>query len=655
MSEKDDLKEKARFRALLELSPIPTLIANTQGNIVQVNDAWAKLWGIPAVVAEKLKDQYNILTDSQLESQGVKTQVESAFFRGERASTASIFYNASQIPENGRWVEIHFTPVKNENGELIEVILMMTDVTALKKAEKNVDVKQEQLEAILNNSPAVVYLKGIDGRIQMINQEYERIFNLKRSDIIGKSDFELHSKETAELFLQMDKRVIAEGKPIKQEETAPLADGMHHYISIKFPIRDSKGEICAVGGISTDITDQKKGEDEKSLLLIREKSARESSRMKSEFLANMSHEIRTPINGVIGMTGLLLDSGLTPQQADYADAIKRSGQGLLSIVNDILDLSKVEAGRMDLEVIAFEFKELLNGLEKTYSPLANKNGVAITVQIDTSLQGIHMGDSSRVRQVLSNFIANAVKFTHSGAILIHASLEAKGPEMDDVLIRVRDTGIGVPQEAETRLFETFSQADNSTSRKFGGTGLGLSIAKKFAHLMKGSVGYLRIPSGGSEFWLKIPLKRGTERRLVARVQDPRAPISFANQKLRILVAEDNQVNQIITMKMLEKMGLSADLVANGREAVDAMTNIKYDLILMDCQMPEMDGYDATRQIRLLNEKSFSKLPILALTAGAMQSDQDKCFESGMDDVITKPVRAEFLAAKIQHWLKKKAA
>jgi len=463
-----------------------------------------------------------------------------------------------------------------------------------------------------------------------------------------------------------------ESTGFENEHRVRARDGSYRWIRARGAVVDwgDDGRPLRIMGTHHDITERKQAEAalaEANLELeVAAERARElafaataADRAKSEFLAAMSHEIRTPMNGVIGMTSLLLGTPLSAEQLEYAETIRSSGEALLVIVNDILDFSKIEAGRLTIESMPLDFREVIQDVVDLLRPGAENRGLGLEVILDPDLPRSVVGDAGRIRQVLLNLAGNAVKFTHHGQVTIEVTCRRRGARGVRLDVAVRDTGIGIAPEVQGRLFQLFSQADGSTTRRYGGTGLGLIISKRLVELMGGVIGVRSKPGQGSTFWFRLPLR-------IAEQAGPLEPVPVAmptitnttrglvlheptSARLRVLLAEDNTVNQRVASRMLQKLGCRVEVVANGLEAVEEIRHGPYDLILMDCQMPEMDGFAATETIRR-DEGPDQHVPIIAMTAGAMPGDRERCIAAGMDGYLPKPVTPDRLADTIARWL-----
>lgn len=654
-------------------------------------------------------------------------------------------------------------------------------------SETQLAIERDLLHALMDNVPDTIYFKDTDSRFTRINRAQAQVLGLDDPDeAIGKTDFDFQSPELAQEFFDEERRIFETGQPlIDRIEFNPTPDGRARWFAAtKVPLKDRNGRVIGIVGISRDMTDYKRTEE---ALNTAKEAAEVANRTKSEFLANMSHEIRTPMNGVIGMTELLLDTDLTSEQSDFVETIRTSSDALLNIINDILDFSKIEAGKLELELQPVDLRNCIEESLDLLAHTAAQKNLNLAYLIDDDVPATIIGDAVRLRQILVNLIGNAIKFTEHGEVVV--SVSAAGSSLPDnyhsLHFAVRDTGIGISEDNLKRLFKSFSQADASTTRKYGGTGLGLAISKRLCELMNGSMWAQSdgVPGHGTTFhfiilaqavptlpsvdsnpehpqlagkrllivdkndtnchilitqttnWGMLPQATASEREaldwlrngevfdaaildvsileidnllLVREIQSQpltqalpfvvltslgnrgdRTPdtsvashltkpikpaqlyralldifdaptrevissttatstnhITTAQMSLRILLAEDSLINQKVALLMLQRLGYRADMVGNGLEVLNALTRQVYDVVLMDMQMPEMDGLATTLQIRRGWPESHQP-HIIAITANAMQGDREICLEAGMNDFISKPVRIEELKNALQ--------
>jgi signal transduction histidine kinase/CheY-like chemotaxis protein len=426
-------------------------------------------------------------------------------------------------------------------------------------------------------------------------------------------------------------------------------------------VPDGRGGSSGRVGIVADVTAEVNVEA--ALSDARDK-ATEASALKSDFLANMSHEIRTPMNGVIGMTDLLLETDLDPTQRDFAQTVRNSGEALLVIINDILDFSKIEAGKLDVEAVDFNIRSVVDGVADLLRSGAQLKGLGLQAVVDADLPVVLRGDPGRLRQVLTNLVGNALKFTHTGEVSVRVTSESRGVDESLLRFEVTDSGVGIAVNKVGDIFQPFVQADSSTSRKYGGTGLGLAISAELVRLMGGDCGVSSELGVGSVFWFTVAVGSARDRWAAANASAYRqrpSPNASALKPLagqahrygRLLLAEDNPVNEKVATAILTRAGYDVDAVPNGAAAVAAAKSGDYDAILMDCQMPELNGYEATSLIRS-TEGADNHVPIIAMTAGARREDREKCLASGMDDYISKPVSKDALVAIVARWLARNA-
>lgn len=427
----------------------------------------------------------------------------------------------------------------------------------------------------------------------------------------------------------------------------------HHSASklaVSFALSPIKQDNLVSGYVITfrDMSLQKAAEEE---LRNAKQLAEDAAETKANFLATMSHEIRTPLNGVIGIATLLADTDLDATQLDYVSTLKRSAEVLLSLINDILDFSKMDAGKLTLESIPFAPTALIHDLHSMFQSQFEQKQLKASYHLDDKLPTWLLGDEHRLRQVLINLVGNALKFTEKGEVNVCVKLVGVLGNQCRVRFSVQDTGIGISATAQARLFEAFTQADGSTTRQFGGTGLGLSISKKIIELMHGKLQLASTLGEGSRFFFDIMLTKTDSPISIPSHATVNTPVSVEGKKL--LLVEDNKINQLVAGKLLEKFGYAYDIAENGIEAVDKASSNHYDAILMDCQMPVLDGFEATKRIRQSEQAKSAHTPIIGLTANALEGDREKCLACGMDDFTTKPIKLEELASKLNYWCQAK--
>ncbi len=491
-------------------------------------------------------------------------------------------------------------------------------------------------------SDVILVLKP-DGTITF-SSDAIRQFGRAQEDYIGTTGFEFVHPDDHEAIRRGFAETLAKGAA-QYELRVRDEDGQWRICEARDTLAYDPDGAPVIVVSNRDISERKRLEQD---LREARDAALTAARLKSEFMANISHEIRTPLNAIVGFSGLLLDTALNDDQRDMLQNVRSSSDGLLSVVNDILDFSKLSAGKLEFENIAFNPREMLEAALKIFSATARLKGLELSLRIDPEVPVALNGDPGRLRQVISNLVGNALKFTHRGQVAVDLRVERQEESSVSLRFEVRDTGIGIPLEAQASLFEPFTQADSSVTRKYGGTGLGLAIAANLVGTMGGAIGVVSAPGAGSTFHFTANLKRAVAATIPhdgpPAAAAPISGLASATSKYRVLLAEDNLINQKVALRQLAKLGFQADRVVNGLEALEALAQVPYDIILMDCQMPEMDGYRATAEIRRMEQQMSGRhMVIIAMTANAMEGDREKCLSAGMDDYLSKPVTAENLS------------
>lgn len=514
------------------------------------------------------------------------------------------------------------------------VVWDVNEVTQLQRElhESNINLRKNsyQLQSILDNASAVIYVKDLEGRYQIVNRRFLAIMNAVEDRVINRTDYDLTTKESADFYYEMDQKVIRTKKGIEAEAELDTPTGKMVLLIGKFPLLDEHGEIFGICGIATDITERTIYQRE---LIEARRVAESAKQLQEQFLANMSHEIRTPMNGIQGMTDLLLGGALTEQQKEFVTFIKRCVNNLLVLINDILDFSKIQAGKLNIEEIAFDPRKIIDNVKMDFAHRVKEKGLVFSLDIDPAIPQTLMGDPYRLTQVLINFVGNAIKFTEKGHVTLGAHVLSKKDNGIVLQVIIEDTGIGIaPQNLES-IFESFQQANTNTSRLYGGTGLGLAICKQLVEMQGGTVAVASTLGEGSKFVVNIPYRYAENNMERTRVVNEGVDYYPLLAGKRVLAAEDNEVNKNLLLHVLKKTGITPDIVSNGQEAVDRLKEREYDVVIMDLQMPLMDGYAATRYIR---EELRLTVPILAMTATAMKGEITKCLAVGMNDYMAKP-------------------
>jgi len=668
----EELRHKALIIDQIHDSVITT---DREGKIVGWNQGAERMFGY--TIAETVGRHFSMLHD---DDPGFDVELE---VLPELREHGSHEMDVHLLRKSGERFDAHLslTVLRDAAGRASEVIGFAMDTTERNRVAQKLRESERMYQQTLDAMVDMILVRGREGRVIWANKafrEYFRMNNneLRKNDVAGTNPL----RREAEAF------VFRTGETVDLPEDPLIRyDGEERsFHTVQSAIFDSDGRVIMTVAVSRDIEDRKRAQEElaqhvheleesrdriqhqaellsqqaEELTQARD-AALEGTRAKSEFLARMSHEIRTPMNGVLGMTGLLLATEMEEQQRDYAQTIKSCAESLLTIINDILDFSKIEAGRLELEEVDFDLEPSIEEALDLFRDRCQKKGIELRSRYGPGVPHDVRGDSGRVRQILLNLIGNALKFTDEGWIEVRVSQLSSTAEEHVLRFEVEDTGVGIPPQAQRRLFRSFSQADSSTTRKYGGTGLGLSISKQLTELMGGDIGLDSKPGEGSLFWFTLRLKRRPEplEPVIAPALPsgggPEPELASIGEGLaagaRILLVEDNPVNQKLALALLRRFGCHADVASNGIEAVDAFRALPYDVVLMDCQMPVMDGFEATRRIRQMEPPEL-RTPILAMTANAMQGDRELCLEAGMDDYITKPVRFEVLRATLLHWL-----
>ncbi len=544
------------------------------------------------------------------------------------------------------WLSVVF--VRNARGRLQCIDVVVENLTLQQRAQAELADSKELFKIVFNNSPAAILVMDEQKRIIAWNPFATRMLGMRREELFNRPVQTIHPDDEQKKIMVMYSRKKGMVADIETRVTCAGGKLLDVNLSVS-AIRNVQGKIAGMIAIMHDVSLQKKTQ---RMLLDAKKAAETASEAKTMFLANMSHEVRTPMNTIMGMVDLTLDTELTPEQRDNLSTVKNAADILLTLLNDILDLSRVEAGKIQLESIEVNVERTVRSVCKTMDILAKNKSLALQWLIDESVPDMVKGDPVRIKQILVNLINNAIKFTPKGKIQVEVKTDSKDENSCVLHFLVKDEGIGIEKDKQEKIFEAFTQEDVSTTRQFGGTGLGLAICRRLLELMGGRIWVESVKGEGSTFHFIIPCpivhkeevpeamqEESIESQLMAQIARKKThDAQVQKTDLHILLAEDNIVNQKMTQKILEKKGWHVTVASNGQEVLNLLEGQPgFDLILMDAQMPVMDGFDATQEIRKREANTGKRIPIVALTARAMAGDRKKCMECGMDGYVSKPI------------------
>jgi PAS domain S-box-containing protein len=652
-----------RYRRYVERNAAAFIRVTLDGRLVECNDAAVRLAGYDSreeLLSHRTAQFYFTPADQQalvnlLKEQKALTNYEICWKRKDGSPV---------------WALINATLVEDEDGGgFLEGTAI--DITERKRMEKDL----QMIASVVQSSTDLIGFASLEGSVFFLNPAGRQILGLDRDEPMLVSVADYVMDEDRERFRERVLPAVArDGRWEGETRFRHMKTGapVPMWQSIFFVTEHGTNRRTALGTICRDMTERKREEHE---LRAAKEAAEAASRAKSEFLANMSHEIRTPMNGILGMTALALDTDISPEQREYLSMVKSSADSLLELINTILDFSKIEAGKLELESIEFNLRDTLEPTLKTLVLRAHEKSLELNYQVRPEVPETLVGDPGVLRQIIVNLVGNAIKFTEHGEVNVRVERESEEEGRACLHFRVEDTGIGIPVESQTGIFDAFAQADNSTTRRYGGTGLGLTISRRLVEMMGGRIWLESTPGKGSAFHFTAWLGRvnqtkratpepakleglavlvvddnvGSKPQAVARASQPSThlPLREPRRGFRILLAEDNRVNQMLAVRLLEKRGHHVQVAGDGREALEKIKTADFDLVLMDIQMPVMGGFEATAAVREMEKGTGRHIPIIALTAHAVTGDRERCLAAGMDGYVAKPIRPEELFEQIE--------
>ena len=638
----------ARLRAITDTALDAFIEEDVNGFITDLNASAERLFGWPR--AEAIGMPTGVLIPERNRARHARSMrelVAAAAFEVERREITMIRRDGREVG-----VEVSLTVDRRTPRR---VVAFIRDLTERRRAEAELRSNDEQYRSVLEQIEDCYFEVDLRGNYVYVNNAFCRQVGLQVNELVGENFAKIslreRSPETIPALKEVFNRVYRTGEAVKAFEYQRVAnDGTKLFSEVSISLRrGANGEPVGFLGFFRDTTERKAHEQE---LAAAKQAAEDANRAKSEFLANMSHEIRTPMNGIVGMTDLALDTELTPYQTDCLLTVKRSGEALLTILNDILDFSKIESRKLELESVPFSLRDTVADALKPLVVRARQKGLELVSDVAADVPRKLMGDPGRLKQILTNLIGNAIKFTERGRVALTVRENVHREESAMLHFLVEDTGIGISPSAHAAIFEPFTQADGSTTRRFGGTGLGLAISTTLVRMMGGRIWVESEPGAGSTFHFTAPfstvspLSRGS----AAPLEIDAPPAIAAGQptrRARILVAEDNIVNQRVAVGLLTRRGHDVTVASDGVEALAALADAAFDIVLMDVQMPNLGGFEATKMIRAREQGTSSHVRIVAMTAHAMSGDRERCLDAGMDGYLSKPIDPRMLFAVVE--------
>jgi len=629
---------EATFRGIIENMEDTYFRVDMEGELQMLSPSGYKLFGYEEgeLIGEKI--QTLLYYNSQDWDKFLKEMDK----RGKVESYELVLKDSRDLPV---YVIVSSRYIHNNTNNPVGIEGVISDITLRKKTEEELEEKTMLLSNLLDSIPNMIYFKNMEGRYLGCNDAFQKLTGFNKEEIVGCTDHEILPENMADKISKYDKVVLDKKKQINLQAWFQYPENSRALLNIlKAPLTTSDGITIGLLGIGQDITEQEKARRE--LKEARDK-AEESNRLKSEFLANMSHEIRTPMNSVIGYSELLADEVKSDLGKKYIESLQSAGESLIELIDDILDLSKIEAGKMEIEYSYVNISSLLQYILNIFKPKAESKNLELKTEIDNNLPEEIFIDNHRLKQILFNLIGNAVKFTEEGEVKIVAKELRKDKKTVDIKFSVQDTGIGIPEETQEIIFNSFTQKEGHDKRKFGGTGLGLTISKKLVSMMNGKIEVESEPCQGSKFDVKFEKVRYKEQNHKQARENVEIDLNFDSAS--IMVVDDNDLNREVLSETLKKKGAEVTTLDNGKAAIEKAEQGNFDIIFMDIKMPKIDGVEASKQIKEIN----SNIPIVATTAGSDQEMEKKYINTIFDDIIHKPFQKNQIKKILKKYLENK--